>query len=354
MSQYTKENSFWNRQIAGLRFFELGLLFLLYFVFGLAYFLALYTTSFGSLDAWDNTILDYFLKALFTIPVWWLIFRRLKQWKIWKKVLLHIFLLPVYVISWQQTYYLICEMLGWGHLGWPAAWWDVYIPGLFYVIQFGIFHVYEYYQKLQEQIALEADLRELALKSELTALKAQLNPHFLYNTFNTISASLPPEQEQTREMIAQLSDLFRYQLKASRTELVPLSEELKFVETYLHLEKARFGNRLQFEFDIDEKLQTATVPPMILQPLVENAIKHGIAPKIEGGKVWVKAHDNQDRILFEVVDTGVGLKKGVDHFQKGIGLSNTQKRLEKMYGTLLKILDNTFRGVTVSFEIPIT
>jgi two-component system LytT family sensor kinase len=345
--------SFWYKKILGIQYFELGLLCLLYLVFGLAYFLALYTTSNGYVGNWDNTILDYFLKGIFTLPIWWLVFKRLSDWKIWQKILLHILLLPLFVIVWQQTYYAICEALGWGHLEGSASYWDIYIPGLFYVIQFGIFHMYDYYQKLQQQQALEAELRELALKSELTALKAQLNPHFLYNTFNTISASLPPEQENTREMIAQLSDLFRYQLKASKTELVSLGEEIGFVRTYLQLEKARFGDRLQFEFLIPEKLLPTKVPPMILQPLVENAVKHGVAPKIDGGNITIKASKNNHNIQFEIEDTGVGLTEGADIFNKGIGLTNTQKRLEKMYGSILQVLENTFKGVTVRFEIPL-
>ncbi len=343
---------FWHRKIFGIQLFELGLLFLLYLVFGWAYFMAIYTTSNGNLGFWDNAVLDYFLKAVFTLPIWWLIFRKLTDWKIWHKILLHIILLPLFVVGWQQTYYAICDLIGWGHLGWPYSWWDIYIPGLFYTLQFGAFHMYEYYQKLQQQLILEAELRELALKSELTALKAQLNPHFLYNTFNTISASVPPELESTREMIAQLSDLFRYQLKASKTELVTLSEEIDFVKTYLQLEKARFGDRLRFNFFIPEELMKAKVPPMILQPLVENAIKHGIAPKIDGGQVSIKASPKEDRILFEVEDSGVGLSKGEDIFHKGIGLANTRKRLEKMYGSILQVLENTFNGVTVRFEIP--
>lgn len=343
---------FWKQKIFGARLFELGLLALLYLVFGLAYFLALYYTSNGN-ASWPTTVLDYFLKALFTLPIWWLIFKKLSHWIIWRKMLLHLVLLPFFVIAWQQTFYLICDTLGWGHLGWPGAWWDIYIPGLFYSIQFGVFHLYEYYHKFQEKQSLEADLRELALKSELTALKAQLNPHFLYNTFNTISASLPPEQETTREMIAQLSDLFRYQLKASKTELVSLEEELEFVKNYLRLEKARFGSRLQYAFEVDEALKKAKVPPMILQPLVENAIKHGIAPKIEGGKVWVKAGKKDRNIRFEIEDSGVGLKKEADLFDKGIGLANTQKRLEKMYGSFVEIIENALKGVTVRFEIPL-
>lgn len=345
--------SFWYKKIIGIRYFELALLFMLYFVFGLAYFLALYTTSNGYAGSWDNTILDYGLKALFTLPIWWLIFRKLKTWKMWHKILLHIALLPLFVVAWQQSYYAICDLLNWGHLGGSASYWDIYIPGLFYTIQFGIFHMYDYYQKLQKQQILEAELRELALKSELTALKAQLNPHFLYNTFNTISASVPPEQENTREMIAQLSDLFRYQLKASKTELVSLAEEIDFVKTYLQLEKARFGDRLQFEFLIPDELMNIHVPPMLLQPLVENAIKHGIAPKIDGGRVLIKAAKNEQKIQFEIEDSGVGLSKGSDIYNKGIGLTNTQKRLEKMYGSILHVLENTLKGVTVRFEIPI-
>lgn len=346
-------SSFWSKKTLGIQRFELGLLFLLYLVFGSAYFMAIYTTSNGNVGFWDNAVLDYVLKAIFTLPIWWLIFRKLSEWKIRHKMLLHIVLLPLFVLGWQQTYYAICDLLGWGHLGWPYSWWDIYIPGLFYALQFGAFHMYEYYQKLQQQQILEAELRELTLKSELTALKAQLNPHFLYNTFNTISASLPPEQESTREMIAQLSDLFRYQLKASKTELVPLAEEVDFVTTYLHLEKARFEDRLQFNFLIPEGLMQARVPPMILQPLVENAVKHGVAPKIDGGKVNIKASRMANRIQFEIEDSGVGLTKGEDIFNKGIGLTNTQKRLQKMYGSTLQVLDNSLKGVTIRFDIPL-
>src|SRR5690606_10526197 len=99
------------------------------------------------------------------------------------------------------------------------------------------------------------------LKSELSAIKAQLNPHFLYNIFNTISASVPSENEKTRHMIAELSDLFRYQLKASQTELVPLKDELDFVKKYLDLEKERFEERLEIEISVDDSILNDMVPP---------------------------------------------------------------------------------------------
>lgn len=346
--------SFWERRNFGIRNWEWGLVFLLYFVFGFAYDMTLYLTSGGSSDLFPTVIYEYLGKALFTLPIWWLLFRKLAHWSIKKKILLHLLFLPIFTFGQQQLYYFVCELTGEWHLDWPAAWWDIYIPGLFYVLQFGIFHVYDYYVKFQRQKELEAELRQLALKSELTALKSQLNPHFLYNTFNTISASLPPKEEHTREMIAKFSDLFRYQLKASKVELVPLKDEIEFVKTYLELEKERFGDRLEFKFDIAPELMTEKVPPMILQPLVENSIKHGISPKIEGGSVEIKVCKSNGKIGFEITDSGVGLKGKKDIFEKGVGLTNTKKRLEKMYNSALQLTENEKDGLRVTFEIPVT
>lgn len=346
-----KSTSFWHRTIFGIRYNELGLVLLLYLFFGFAYNMAIYMTSGGQAAFIPNIFYDYGLKGLYTIPIWWLFFKKLNHWKIWQKLLLHLVWLPIYVVGWQQSYYWVMESVGLWHLSWPGAWWDIYIPGLFYVLQFGIFHVYEYYRELQRQYQLQAELREIALKSELTALKAQLNPHFLYNTFNTISASVPPQQETTREMIAKLSDLFRYQLKGSKVDVVPLKEEIAFVQNYLELEKARFGERLQFIFNVDKSLEDAPVPPMILQPIVENAIKHGISPKIDGGIVSIKVLKKNEHIYFEICDSGVGIAKELTTQDFGVGLTNTKKRLEKMYNSDLNIKNMESGGVCVQFEI---
>lgn len=108
--------------------------------------------------------------------------------------------------------------------------WDIYIPGLFMMIQFGFLFAYEHYRENQKKLLVEGELRQAALKSELSAIKAQLNPHFLYNVFNTINASVPAENEKTRQLIAELSDLFRYQLQATKEDLVPLRDEISFVK----------------------------------------------------------------------------------------------------------------------------
>ncbi|MEO0901398.1 MAG: histidine kinase, partial [Bacteroidota bacterium] len=230
----------------------------------------------------DGGGLQYLIFFLFTIPIWWFMFRYLKHSALWKRLVLHIAFLPVFILVSQKIYYTTSEALGWFHLTGSSSVWDLYIPGLFYLIQFGIFHAYEHYRENQRKLKLEGELKQAALKSELAAIKAQLNPHFLYNVFNTINASVPPKQEQTRRLIATLSDLFRYQLKATKEELVSLEEELDFVKKYLELEKARFEERLNIEINVSKELYSEKIPPMLLQPLVENSVKHGIANELRG------------------------------------------------------------------------
>ena len=244
------------------------------------------------------------------------------------------------------------ESMDKGHLEGSSEVWDIYIPALFYIIQFSLFHAFEYYYQFQKQKDTEHQLRQISLQNELSAIKAQLNPHFLYNVFNTISASVPPEQERTREMIAELADLFRYQLKASRTELVCLRDEIEFLEKYLDLEKARFGDRLVVKMDIDKTLLDENVPSMMIQPIVENCLKHGLASKIEGGEVAIFIKKRDNILNFGVKDTGVGVKDKLNLLNtEGVGLKNTQLRLEKLYHSKLVFEDNHPTGLSVSFDI---
>ena len=346
-------STFWQKKIFGIRLWEWGLLCLFYAFFAIAYSLALLFSSSQEQDQFPEILMDYGLKAVYTLPIWWLIFRKLGHWNIWKQVILHIFFLPIYVVVWQQTYYFICDIIGWGHLDWPFAFWDIYIPGLFYVLQFGVFHVYAFYAKLQEQQKLESELRQVALKSELTALKAQLNPHFLYNTFNTINASVPAQLENTREMVAKLSDMFRYQLQSSKSDLVPLSDEVEFTRNYLELEKARFGSRLNFNICLDTDLEHALVPPMILQPLVENAVKHGVSPQIEGGEVAVEIKNVRNEVSISVYDNGVGVKEQITSENGGVGLANTKKRLALRFQRGMNIENNPGGGIKIFFSLPL-
>ena len=295
---------------------------------------------------------DYFFKFLLTIPLCYLYFRLIKHWHLSLKIVLHIFTLIAFVLTWQKMFYSTMEFLNRGHLRGASQVWDLYIPALFYIIQFSLFHAFEYYYQFQKQKDTEHQLRQISLQNELSAIKAQLNPHFLYNVFNTISASVPPEQERTREMIAELADLFRYQLKASRTELVCLRDEIEFLEKYLDLEKARFGDRLVVKMDIDKTLLDENVPSMMIQPIVENCLKHGLASKIEGGEVAIFIKKRDNILNCEVKDTGVGVKDKLKLLNtEGVGLKNTQLRLEKLYHSKLVFEDNHPTGLSVSFDI---
>jgi len=260
-------------------------------------------------------------------------------------------LIPIVVYFIREGRYAFMDYIGDDRFRGAGTIWDWYIPTLFMMIQFGCLFAYRYFKENQKKIELEGELRNAALKSELSAIKAQLNPHFLYNIFNTISASVPAENEKTRHMIAELSDLFRYQLKASQTELVPLKDELNFVKKYLALEKERFQERLEIEIDVDVSILDELVPPMLLQPLVENSVKHGLSSLIEGGKISIAIHKKNNKLIFEISDSGVGIKDKTEVFDKGIGLNNTRLRLEKMYASTLQLNDNQPQGLKVSFEL---
>lgn len=302
-------------------------------------------------DYWLDSGLQYLFYFFASLLIWFLAIYTLKNKKTILQIVVVAILIPIVVYFIRESRYAFMDSISADRFRGAGTIWDWYIPTLFMMIQFGCFFAYRYFKENQKKIKLEGELRNAALRSELSAIKAQLNPHFLYNIFNTISASVPAENEKTRRMIAELSDLFRYQLKASQTELVPLKEELEFVKKYLDLEKERFQERLQIEIDVDDAILNEMVPPMLLQPLVENSVKHGLSSLIDGGKISISIHKKNNRLLFEISDSGVGIKDKNNAFDKGVGLNNTRLRLEKMYESTLQLKDNSPQGLKVRFEI---
>ncbi len=343
-----------SQRVGPFRLGEWLALLLFYVLSATAYYLTIYLSTSGQSDFLRQSALDYSLKLILTGFFWWLVFVKMRHLSLFMRLGAHVVGAPAFALIWQATYYAVCEWLNLSHLQGTGQTWDIYIPILFYILQFGIFHVYESYHTITEQQRREAALRESALKSELAALRSQLNPHFLYNAFNAINASLPPAEERSRELIAELSDMFRYVLSAMRRDLVPVKEEMAFVKKYLHLEQARFDDRLQFDLDIDPAAEKLLVPPLLIQPLVENAVKHGIGPKMEGGSVQVRIRVEGQHIGVQVADTGVGFRgEPSGPTGEGVGLDNTRLRLLKMYGETLSILENSPTGTLVAFSIPI-
>lgn len=302
-------------------------------------------------EYWYMSGMSYLFYLLASGVIWVLGVYLLRGQKTRHQIIAVAILIPIVTYIVREVRYALLDVLEIGRLRGTGAIWDWYIPLLFLLIFFGCFFAYRYFMENQRKLKVEGELKNAALKSELSALKAQLNPHFLYNIFNTISASVPAENEKTRSMIAELSDLFRYQLKASKVEKVPLGEELEFVNKYLDLEKERFQDRLEVEINVDDKLKEEMVPPMLLQPLVENSIKHGLSSLIEGGKISIRIFKKEDKLHFEISDTGVGIEDKTSVFEKGIGLTNTKLRLEKMYQSTLLLTDNEPQGLKINFAI---
>ncbi|MDO1501029.1 histidine kinase [Winogradskyella maritima] len=300
---------------------------------------------------WGMAGMQYVFYFFASILIWFLGVRLLRKQSTTYQIVAVAILIPIVVYFTREGRYVIIDYLGRQRLRDTGTVWDWYIPTLFMMFQFGCFFAYRYFRDNQKKLKLEGELKTMALKSELSALKAQLNPHFLYNIFNTISASVPPEQEKTRHLIAELSDLFRYQLKASKSDKVPLHEELDFVKKYLALEKERFQERLTINIDVDPELYHEMVPPMILQPLVENSVKHGLSSLIEGGELSIKVRKKGEKLHFDISDTGVGIADKPKALNSGVGLTNTKLRLEKIYNSTLMLSDNSPKGLKISFAI---
>jgi two-component sensor histidine kinase len=194
-------------------------------------------------------------------------------------------------------------------------------------------HAWRYHQKYRERELQAAELKAQLAQSQLQLLKMQLQPHFLFNTLHTISALMHKDVELADEMMAQFADLLRITLNDSQAHEVPLGQELEFVTTYLKIEQARLGPRLDVRLDIDPQVREALVPNLFLQPLVENAIRHGIAPRVEGGRLIIRARRSETRLELQIEDDGPGLSEDFPNRARvGLGLANTRARLQGLYG----------------------
>jgi two-component system LytT family sensor kinase len=206
--------------------------------------------------------------------------------------------------------------------------------------------------KLEEQ-------RRLLLEARLDALQRQINPHFLFNTLNSIASLVRTKPELAREMTVKLANILRALLR-EHDSYVPLSQELKFTDDYLDIEVVRFGTeKLRVEKDIDPRTLDTLVPSILLQPLIENSIKHGLEPRINGGTVTLRSRLQGNRVLIEVADDGVGIQaKEASRLPRtgaGVGMKNVRERLEVLYGREARftVVSNPGRGTLVSIEIPV-
>ncbi len=192
-------------------------------------------------------------------------------------------------------------------------------------------YLFKYYRDFQERALRASQLEASLAQSQLQTLKSQLQPHFLFNTLNSISVLMQEDPVAANKMLVGLSELLRFALKSEAAQLVPLREELDLLRRYLEIEQKRFEDRLVVAFEVEPEILDVYVPNLILQPLVENAIRHGIAPLAGAGLITVRARQDGHYIELSVTDNGVGLSDG-STTSDGIGLRNTQERLKRLYG----------------------
>jgi hypothetical protein len=208
---------------------------------------------------------------------------------------------------------------------------------LLYVVVVLVEHAILYYKSYQTGLIKAAQLQTQLIQAQLQALKMQLHPHFLFNTLHTISALVHEDPELAERTITRLGELLRLFLANSTIHEVPLSEELHILDLYLEIERARFEDRLQVFYDVPDSLQEATVPNLVLQPLVENAIRHGLGRKAGVGRITIAAERFGDTLVLRVSDNGGGLREVTRKAtssppHQGMGLTITRGRLESLYG----------------------
>jgi len=207
----------------------------------------------------------------------------------------------------------------------------VFVTFFLFSLWYSFYYTYLFIEKSRNQeiknLQYEASKNEIELKN----LRAQINPHFLFNSLNSIKALVEIDKVEAKTAITQLSSLLRLSIHLSKSKLITLREEMELVDTYLKLEKIRFEERVKYHYSIEDATNSCMIPPLMIQTLVENAIKHGLSKSIDGGEVFITSKKYKENLLLEIKNTGV-LKAKKDDESEGIGIKNTQKRLAILFG----------------------
>jgi two-component sensor histidine kinase len=281
-----------------------------------------------------------YLWALATPAIlWWARHFRLERPHLMKHLLAHAGLLAVLVPAIKILYDLIVKPSSSAFIDftWARLLRSVEMTfdtgTLLYGVVVGVEHALVYYRRYQSSLTSSSQLQTQLVQAQLQALKMQLHPHFLFNTLHSITALVHEDPEMAERTIARLSELLRQFLATSTIHEVPLSEELRVLELYLEIERARFEDRLHVRYDIPAELGDAMVPNLVLQPLVENSIRHGVGRRSEPGWIQITAERLTSTLVLRVTDNGAGFPEDSSHpVQHGMGLGITRGRLESLYG----------------------
>lgn len=304
---------------------------------------------------------DWYVFAILSIPVAALARRFPLGSPVWKRnVFLHLFASLIFSLVYILLRAAVGQVQG-SQAGQSVGFSEAFQPLLFktwhfnlliYWVMVSVSHALDFYGKFQEKELRGAELERRLTEARLQALQIQLNPHFLFNTLHAISALMHKDVEAADRMLARLSDLLRHALESTDEQEVSLDQELNFLRRYLEIEQTRFGERLRVDFEIAPDALSAQVPNLILQPLVENAIRHGVEPHARAGLITICGRIENGNLRLEVLDNGNG--PGPGKFEEGVGLSNTKARLQQLYGPghSFSLGQKDGRGCRVEITIP--
>ena len=313
---------------------------------------------------------DWYLWAALTPAIIWLSYRYPFYSERWAKSLLahlgcnlvfsfFVFAVTVPIFLWVSPFSREPSFSFWR---WFQGRIDIYMILYFWIYWaiLGSILSTQYYRQFRDRELRASQLETQLALAQLQMLRMQLHPHFLFNTLNAISALLHKDADKADIMIARLGELLRTTLESAGTQQVPLRQELEFIQPYLEIEKARLGDRLKVRMDIDPEVMDAAVPNFVLQPLVENAIRHGIAPFARVGWLDIRALPENGMLRIDVQDNGPGLSpeqqacERAGAFRAGVGIANTRARLQQLYGPQhrFEMRNGTTQGLTVTMLIP--
>lgn len=351
---------------------RLGLIWLGWTIVGLFFACQLYLATLNGERpvSWSSALFmqltDVYLWALVTPLVLWLARRFQLERHIWRRNLaLHALFSVINTIFVLSAFCIV----NYFHYALPMGKPFSFVPLLrtiafnssehlaIYWLILLVVHAFAYHQRYRQGELRASQLESQLTSAQLQSLKMQLHPHFLFNTLHSISALLNKDTEAARKMISRLGDFLRLTLENSGTQEVTLQREMEFLMCYLEIERIRFHDRLTTRIFVDPVVLDVRVPNLILQPIVENAIRHAIAPRSTPGEIKIQAKQTGDYLRIEVRDNGPGIfmNQSAEHqLQKGLGLANTQSRLERLYGEAYRfeLANAPDGGLVVTLEIP--
>jgi two-component system LytT family sensor kinase len=305
----------------------------------------------------------WYLWALFTPAVIWLSQHfRFERQGIWRALLVHVPSVVVFslthIVTMTGVQWWLARSQERPYSWWPEAQrsallnfdWEM----MTYWTIVGLSHAVLYYRESRNRAMRAVQLEARLVEAQLKALQQQLQPHFLFNTLHAISALMHRDVEAADRTLMRLSDLLRITLENTGQQEIPLQAELDFISKYLQIEQTRFADRLVVRFDVAPEALDSLVPNLVLQPLVENAIKHGVGKKAGPGHIDISARRDGDKLHMEVRDDGAGLSEdALTALQKGIGVSTTRARLQHLFGADYRFeFHRQFSGLTVLVVIP--